>query len=149
MPVPSHRPFVPQLVPPASVHWVAGVGAVAAGTGEQVPALPLTAHDMQVPVQALVQQTPCWQKPLAHSAAVVHAVPGVFSVQTPTLQMYGDTQSALAEQDDLQAVALPQVRFPEQGPAVTAWQTPAPLQVCAGVRVEPVQTAGAHWVPVG
>jgi hypothetical protein len=69
------------------MHWVAGVGAVAAGIGEQVPRLPLTAHDMQVPAQALVQQTPCWQKPLAHSAPVVQAVPGGLRVQTPALQM--------------------------------------------------------------
>jgi hypothetical protein len=69
------------------VHWVAGVGAVAAGIGEQVPMLPVTAQDMQVPAQALRQQTPCWQKPLAHSAAVVHAVPGVLRMQTPALQM--------------------------------------------------------------
>ena len=87
MPVPSQRPLVPQLVPPASVHWVAGVGAVLAGTDEQVPAVPETAQDMQVPVQALLQQTPCWQKPEAHSAAVVQGVPGVFNVQTPELQM--------------------------------------------------------------
>jgi hypothetical protein len=85
--VPSQRAFVPQLVPPASVHWVVGVGAVPAGIGEQVPAVPEIAHDMQVPVQALLQQTPCWQKPEAHSAAVEQVVPGVFKVQTPVLQM--------------------------------------------------------------
>jgi len=87
LPAPSHRPLVPQLVPPASVHWVVGVGAVLAGTGEQVPAVPLIAHDMQVPVHALLQQTPCWQKPEAHSPAVEQEVPGVFNVQTPALQM--------------------------------------------------------------
>jgi hypothetical protein len=66
---------------------VVGVGAAPAKIGEQVPALPERAHDMQVPVQALLQQTPCWQKPEAHSAAVVQAVPGVFRVQTPELQI--------------------------------------------------------------
>ena len=69
------------------MHWVAGVGADAAAMGEQVPLLPPSAHDMQVPVQALVQQTPCWQKPEAHSAAVVQAVPGDLSTQAPELQM--------------------------------------------------------------
>jgi len=104
---------------------------------------------MQVPVQALLQQTPCWQKPEAHSAAVEQEVPGVFRVQTPALQMYGDTQSALVEHDVSQAVALPQMRFPEQAPAVTVWQVPVPLHVWAGVSVDPVQAGIAHWVPVG
>ena len=63
------------------------MGSAPAKIGEQVPALPERAHDMQVPVQALLQQTPCWQKPEAHSAAVVQAVPGVFRVQTPELQI--------------------------------------------------------------
>jgi hypothetical protein len=49
----------------------------------------------------------------------------------------------------LHVVALPQTRLPEQGPAVTIWQTPAPLQVCAGVSVETLQIAAAHCVPVG
>ena len=53
---------------------------------EQVPALPPSAHDWQVPVQALVQQTFCWQKPEAHSAAVAQVVPGVLSTQAPVLQ---------------------------------------------------------------
>jgi hypothetical protein len=46
-------------VAPVSVHCVAGVGGDAAAMGEQVPLVPLIAHDMQVPVHALVQQTPC------------------------------------------------------------------------------------------
>jgi hypothetical protein len=66
---------------------VAGIGAVFAGTGEQVPALPETAQDMQLFPHALLQQTPCWQKPEAHSEADEQEVPGVFKVQTPVLQM--------------------------------------------------------------
>jgi hypothetical protein len=69
------------------VHWVVGIGAVLAGTGEQVPAVPETAQDMQAPVHALLQQAPCWQKPEAHSEAEEQEVPGVFKVQTPVLQM--------------------------------------------------------------
>jgi hypothetical protein len=87
LPVPSQSPLVPQPVAPVAVHCVAGVGAEAAGMFVQVPALPLFAHDMHVPVQALVQQTLCWQKPEAHSAAVVQVVPGVLSTQAPALQM--------------------------------------------------------------
>lgn len=40
---PLHTPFVPQLVAPASAHWFSG--SCPCGTGEQVPALPGTAHD--------------------------------------------------------------------------------------------------------
>lgn len=87
MPAPSQSPLVPQPVAPVAVHCVAGVGAEAAGTLVQVPAVPPFAHDMHVPVQALLQQTPCWQKPEAHSAAVVQVVPGVLSTQAPVVQM--------------------------------------------------------------
>ena len=48
----------------------------------------------------------------------------------------------------LQAVALVQVRFPEQAPVVAGLQVPAPSQVCADVSVEPEQTAGTHGVPL-
>jgi hypothetical protein len=115
---------------------------------EQVPALPASAHDWQVPVQALVQQTPCWQKLEAHSAAVVQAVPGVFSAQAPALQTYPAAQSADAVHDVLQTVALPQVKFPGQAPVVAGLQVPAPSQVCAEVRVDTEQTDGAHCVPL-
>jgi hypothetical protein len=149
LPVPSQSPLVPQPLLPVSVHWVATVGAAAAGTGEQVPLVPATAQDMQGAVQVLLQQTPCWQKPEAHSAAVLQVVPGVLSVQTPALQTYGETQSVLAVQVVLQAMALPQMSCPEHAPAVTGWQVPVPLQVCAGVSVEPEQIGAAHCVPVG
>jgi hypothetical protein len=57
-PLPSHLPLVPQVDAPASVHWVAGVGACPAGTCLQVPTLPDRLQAVQVPVQALLQQTP-------------------------------------------------------------------------------------------
>jgi hypothetical protein len=44
-----------------SVHWVAGVGAVPAGTGEHVPTLPVRLHAWQMAAQPVLQQTPCWQ----------------------------------------------------------------------------------------
>lgn len=39
------------------MHWPAGSGAPAA-TGEQVPLLAVSAHDMHLPEQAVAQQTP-------------------------------------------------------------------------------------------
>jgi hypothetical protein len=141
--------LVPQVATAEVAHWVVGIGAVPDGTLVQVPALPLSAHDMQVPVQALLQQTPCWQKPEPHSEALEQGFPGVFSVQAPELQTLGETQSASAVHEVLQTVALPQVRFPGQAPAVTGLQVPAPSQVCAGVSVETLQAAATHCVPLG
>jgi hypothetical protein len=100
-------------------------------------------------VQALLQQTPCWQKPDAHSAADPHVVPGVLSAQAPVVQTSGETQSAAVEHDVLQAVALPQLRLPGQAAAVTGLQVPAPSQVWAGVSVETLHMAAAHCVPLG
>jgi hypothetical protein len=48
---------------------------VPARLGEQVPSLPAMAHEAQVPVQALLQQTPLAQKPLAQPALVVQGAP--------------------------------------------------------------------------
>jgi hypothetical protein len=54
---------VPQLAAPAFEH--VPVGSVPPGsTGVHVPTLPGTTHDMQVPVQALLQQTPPWPQKL-------------------------------------------------------------------------------------
>ena len=41
-------------------------------TGEQVPTLPESVHEPQPPLQALSQQTPPTQKPLAHWPFAVH-----------------------------------------------------------------------------
>ena len=59
----------------------------------QVPALPVSPQDWQVPVQAVAQQTPWAQKPELHSAAVVQVTPSAFFEQVPPLQTLGDTQS--------------------------------------------------------
>ena len=44
------------LVVPTSVHWLSG--SAPAATGVQVPFVVASAQDMQVPAQALLQQTP-------------------------------------------------------------------------------------------
>jgi hypothetical protein len=59
-----------------------------------MPRVPASAHDWQPPVQLLLQQTPCWHRPDAHSVPLVQAVPSVFFEQTPLLQTLGGTQSA-------------------------------------------------------
>jgi hypothetical protein len=60
-PFPSQVPSFPQFAAPPSVHCVEGVGVWPAGTFAQVPTLPVTVQDLQVPVQAELQQTPWTQ----------------------------------------------------------------------------------------
>src|SRR5262245_34300338 len=143
-PAPLQKPSVPQVLAPWSVHWFSG--SVPVGTLVHVPCVPVSAHDLQVPVQAVPQQKPCSQKPVMHSVAAPHAMPVGFFVQTPMTQTFGVTQSASTEHDVLQTPD-PQVNAPHDD-AVVDWQVPVPLQVRAGVKVEPVQLCGTQTVPL-
>jgi hypothetical protein len=73
-----------QVVAPASAHWASG--SWLAGTLVQVPALFVSAHDWQVPVQLEAQQTPCWQSPDAQSPAPAQVVPSAPPAQWPGTQ---------------------------------------------------------------
>jgi hypothetical protein len=107
-PLPLQRPFVPQVDAPWFVHWVVGVGAVPPGTEVQVPTVPDRLHEVQVPAQALLQQTPCAQKPEAHMAADVQGWPIASLPQLVPVQEAGEVQSVFVEQVVLQALLLPQ-----------------------------------------
>ena len=74
------------------------LSVVVSGTFEQTPSVvaPGNAHDLQVPWQALAQQTPCSQKPVAHSLAAPQVTPLPLSTQAVPLQVAGDTQSVEA-----------------------------------------------------
>jgi hypothetical protein len=48
------------------MHWALGSDPPA-GTLVQVPSVPASAHETQLAVQAVAQQTPWAQMPLAHS----------------------------------------------------------------------------------
>jgi hypothetical protein len=67
-----------------SVHWLSG--SAPAGTTEQVPLEPVNAQDMQVPLQALLQQTPCAQWFDMQSESAEQAVLFVFLPQLPPRQ---------------------------------------------------------------
>ena len=73
-PAPSQRPVVPQLAANWSVQTWAGSAAVAA-TGWQVPALPDTAQERQLPHGPLEQQTPSVQ-----NVALLGAIPMALAV---------------------------------------------------------------------
>jgi hypothetical protein len=72
------------LVAPTSAHWPNG--SAPAAIGVQVPLVAVSAQDMQVPVQAVSQQTPCaqWVDPQSESA--VQAEPDPFLAQLPPMQ---------------------------------------------------------------
>ncbi len=58
--------------------------------------MPTAAHERHSPVQAVAQQTPCSQKPEAHSVADAHREAGAFlGAQVPLLQMLAVAQPAL------------------------------------------------------
>jgi hypothetical protein len=102
----------------------------------QVPSVPARPHDAQVPEQADAQQKPCWQKPDAHWAVVVHAVPFPCSEQVVPLQTLGAVQS-VAEvafvQVFLQMLLVVSHAKAPQDVGVAAVQVPVPLQTEAGV----------------
>jgi hypothetical protein len=129
-PAPSQVPSVPQLAAPLSVHWLRG--SAPTGTKVQVPAVPASAQERQVPVQLELQQTPCWQRPEAHSTPPVQVVPSGFLVHWPALQMLGAVQSALLVQEVRQRPPDPQAKAPHEI-GVAVWQVPLPLQVRSGV----------------
>ena len=85
-----------------------------------------------MPVQLELQQTPCWQRPEAHSTPPVQTVPSGFFVHWPALQMLGATQSASLEQVVRQVLLVPHANGAHEI-GVAAWQVPVPLQVRSGV----------------
>ena len=62
------------------------------------------------------------------------------------MQTFGETQSAFVVHVVRQVPPVPQVYAP-QDVFVTVWQVPVPLQVRAGVSVEPVQLDATQVVP--
>jgi hypothetical protein len=125
---------------------------VAAGTFEQTPSVfvPANAHDLQVPWQALAQQTPCSQKPVAHSLAAPQVTPLALSTQEVPLQVAGEAQSVelvAAEQLVLQTpLVVLHANDPGQVPVVAGAQVPAPSQVRCVVKVAPVHEPATQTV---
>ncbi len=74
----------------------------------QVPTVPDRLQELQVPAQALLQQTPCAQNPELHMAADVHGWPIASLPQLVPVQLAGEVQSVLVVQVVLQAPFVPQ-----------------------------------------
>jgi hypothetical protein len=106
------------------------------GTTVHVPALPGTAHDRQVPVQAVAQQIPCSQKPELHSLALPQVPPNGFLPQLPLTQLFGATQSPSLLQTLRQAPSVPHWKGAQFCPGAVT-QVPLPSQRDASVSVVP------------
>ena len=153
-PLPSQLPSSPHVEAAWTVHWPAGA-AVPAVMFAQVPvAEPVSAivHATQVPVQAVLQQTPPTQKPLEHwrSSPPVHAWPfACAATHWPDALQYwlALSQSVSAAQLVLHAVALAQMKPPAQAAVLPPLQVPLPLQVLAAVSSPLLHDGFPHVVP--
>jgi hypothetical protein len=104
LPLPSQVPSVPQVAAVASAQALSG--SVPAVMFVQMPGVPASAQDAQVPEQVEAQQTPCWHRPEAQAPAAVQLCPSGASVQVPALQMLGAVQSPSTVQVILQILAV-------------------------------------------
>jgi hypothetical protein len=143
-PAPLHDPSVPQLDAPESAHWFSG--SVLAGIAVQTPRLPVSAHDVQIPVHAPAQQTPCWHEPDAHSVPAAQSTPLTFLPQIVPLQTLPPEQSALVAHEVRHAPAVPQ-EYGLHPCCVPGMHVPVPLQRPGRVAVTPVQAGDTHCVP--
>lgn len=113
---------------------------------EQVPLLPESAQDLQVPVHAVAQHAPCAQMFELQSASAVHTAPFGFFPQLEFMHWFGATQSVALLQSVRQAPLDPHVNgshFDEP----PGRQAPLPSQVPAEVSVDPTQLGPVHRVP--
>jgi hypothetical protein len=117
-----------------------------AGTGEQVPAAPASAQDIQDPLHGVPQQTPWAQMVLLHSVPLEQTAPFGLSPQEPPMQEAGIAQSLSVAQVALQAL-VPQAKGKQEEEAGIP-QVPAPSQVPPGVKVVPVGGQVAAWQEV-
>jgi hypothetical protein len=133
-PLPSQLPVVPQL--DAGIIAQSPFGSWSIGTGRQVPCMPATAHELQLPQLLDAQQKPSVQLPLKHSVPATQVVPLAFrSVQTFDMQVKPAAQSPSPMQVVRHAV-VPQAKGAQLEGGWT--QAPAPLQWPAGVSVDPL-----------
>jgi hypothetical protein len=90
---------------------------------------------MQVPVQAVAQQTPCAQTALWHSVPCWQTAPFDLRPHEPAPQYWPGAQSPSLEQADPQAFG-PQMKGKQESGAGVL-QLPAPSQVPPAVKVPP------------
>jgi hypothetical protein len=129
-PRPSQNPSLAQVAAPW--FWQPPCGSRAPfATGLQVPRVAVRLHDWHVPLQAVLQQTPCAQTPDMHSLPTAHARPLTLSAHAPLVHKAGDAQSALLAQVFLQTPVPQRNGKHDVAPGVV--HRPAPSHVDVGV----------------
>jgi hypothetical protein len=144
-PMPLHMPSSPQVAAPSSAQspfrsWLSG-------TLRQVPSLPGTAHDRQVPVQAMPQHRPCAQIAELHSSLLPQVAPIGFLPQLPATQLLGATQSASVVHVVRQVLPSGAHWNGVHGSVVAPEHPPAMSQVPVVVRMYPTHASSAHTTP--
>ena len=137
---------MPQVEAALCAHWPPS--ALPAGTLVQVPALPGTAHERHVPVHAVAQQTPCWQKPELQSSFAPQAAPMGALPQLRAVQTLPELHWASVVQVVRQVPSVPQAKGVHGRPEVGT-HVPWPSQREAWVSVEPMHLCGWQVIPAG
>lgn len=139
LPDPSQVPSKPQPDCGACGHWLATAGAAPAGTSEQVPTFPASAHDWQVPLQAMSQQTPCEQLLELHSLPITQVTPVGFLPHVSVLcwHEFGGEQSAVvvATVQEVLHADIPSHRKGSHALVDGGLQCPTPSQKRCGVKL--------------
>src|SRR3954470_8010155 len=144
--MPSQAPLLPHVEAVWSAHWPSGSSP--AGTSVQVPALPATAHDLHMPVQAVLEQTPCAHVPELQSSLPAQVPPSGRLPQLPALHELGAVQSASTAQVCRHLSSVPHM-YGSQGCPEVGLHAPVPLQRNASVMVDPLHEGARHWMPAG
>jgi len=103
---------------------------------------------MQGSSQAVLQQTPATQKPLAHSALREHTTPDR-TWQRPLLSQYEPGQSVSLRQWSRQVAVTGSQRYGTQMIAGAGRQPPWPLQAIPPTTASPSQCPAPQGVPAG
>jgi hypothetical protein len=143
-PLPLHPPARPHVVGASAGQSFRG--SAPSATGVQVPRLLLMLQAKHRSVQAVPQQMPLVQYPVAHCSGTVQAAPIARLLrQAPLSQKKPTWQSALVAHTVPHE--LPAQLFGVQARELPGWQTPLPSQVRAADSSAPVQLPGAQMVP--
>src|SRR6185503_6241764 len=109
--------------------------------------LPAIAHDRQVPLHAVAQQTPVTQNPDAQSAAAAHAAPGGRGPQLPFTHAAPPAQSASLAQSPRQPSPAALHMYAPHESAAALPHAPAPSQRAAWLTVEPAHDCARQIAP--
>jgi hypothetical protein len=144
----AHCPVVPQVDCAWTAHSRCGSAPLL--TLLQFPVVPARLQAWQAVLQALLQQTPCAQKLLAHSVAAEQTAPNAFNPQLLIIpfmpQMFGEMHCALVVHEPKHLLALQWYGLHAAAGGLMHW--PDALQVDGPVYTSVTQVSGAQTVSI-